>query len=246
MPVIRQSKLVGVLYLENNIATGAFTPQHIKVLDLLSSQAAISIENARLYENVRKARQKVRNLLDTTNEGFWQIDVRGVTVDVNSEMCAILGRSRDEIVGHSIFEFGDEENSNITRDQKELLKRQEKCTFEAAVIRPDGTRVDCLIKATILHDDENAGSFSMVTDITERKRAEEKVRILNAELEQRVMDRTHELNLTLEDVKKANARIMESIRYAKMIQQSMLPNQTQVKSWLPDSFIIWEPRDVIG
>ncbi|MFA6009847.1 MAG: AAA family ATPase, partial [Desulfobacteraceae bacterium] len=246
MPVIRQSKLVGVLYLENNIATGAFTPQRIKVLDLLSSQAAISIENARLYENVRKARQKVRNLLDTANEGFWQIDVRGITVDVNSEMCAILGRSRDEIVGHSIFEFGDEENSNITRDQKELLKKQEKCTFEAAVIRPDGTKVDCLIKATILHDDENAGSFSMVTDITERKRAEEKVRILNAELEQRVMDRTHELNLTLEDVKKANAHIMESIRYAKMIQQSMLPNQTQVKSWLPDSFIIWEPRDVIG
>lgn len=246
MPVIRQSKLVGVLYLENNIATGAFTPERVKVLDLLASQAAISIENARLYENVSQARQKVLNLLETANEGFWQIDNKGITVDVNSEMCAILGRSRDEIVGQSIFKFSDEENSNITRSQKDLLKQQKKCTFEATVIRPDGTRVDCLVKATILHDKENSGSFSMVTDITERKRAEEEVRTLNAELEQRVLDRTHELNLTLDDVKKANYHIMESIRYAKMIQQSMLPNQTQLTSWLPDSFIIWEPRDIIG
>ncbi|MFA6009854.1 MAG: AAA family ATPase [Desulfobacteraceae bacterium] len=246
MPVIRQSKLVGVLYLENNIATGAFTPERVKVLDLLASQAAISIENARLYENVRQARQKVLNLLETANEGFWQIDNKGVTMDVNSEMCTILGRSRDEIVGHSVFEFGDEENSNIARSQQGILKHQKKCTYEVVVIRPDGTRVDCLIKATILHDDENAGSFSMVTDITERKRAEEKVRTLNSELEQRVLDRTRELNLTLEDVKKANSHIMESIRYAKMIQQSMLPNQTQLTSWLPDSFIIWEPRDIIG
>ncbi|MBU1169964.1 MAG: AAA family ATPase [Proteobacteria bacterium] len=246
MPVIRQSKLVGVLYLENNIATGAFTPDRVNVLDLLASQAAISIENAKMYENVRQARQKVLNLLETANEGFWQVDNKGVTVDVNSEMCSILGRLRDEIIGHSVFEFSDEENASITRSQKDILNQQKKCEFEVAVIRPDGSRVECLVKATILYDGENSGWFSMVTDITERKRAEEKVRTLNAELEQRVLDRTRELNMTLEDVKIANSHIMESIRYAKMIQQSMLPNQTQLKSWLPDSFIIWEPRDIIG
>ncbi|MBU1168621.1 MAG: AAA family ATPase [Proteobacteria bacterium] len=246
LPVIRQSKLVGVLYLENNIAVGAFTPDRVEVLALLSSQAAISIENARLYENVRRAREHVHNLLETANEGFWQIDHEGMTRDVNPEMCLILGRPREEIVGHSFFEFVDEKNIASALSQRGDLKHQKKSIYEAALIRPDGTTVDCLFKATSIHEGENPGSFAMVTDITERKRAEEEIKTLNAELELRVMVRTKELNLTLEKVEKANTHIMESIRYAKMIQQSLLPNLNQVKTWLPNSFFIWEPRDIIG
>jgi class 3 adenylate cyclase len=49
MPLLTQGKLIGILYLENNLATGAFTPQRLEVLNLLSAQAAISIENARFY-----------------------------------------------------------------------------------------------------------------------------------------------------------------------------------------------------
>lgn len=51
-PIIRQGKLIGILYLENNLTTEAFTPERLQVLQLLSSQAAISIENARLYNDL--------------------------------------------------------------------------------------------------------------------------------------------------------------------------------------------------
>ncbi|MEW6493592.1 MAG: ATP-binding protein, partial [Cyanobacteriota bacterium] len=51
-PLLNQGKLIGILYLENNLTTGAFTPARLQVLNLLSSQAAISIENARLYTNL--------------------------------------------------------------------------------------------------------------------------------------------------------------------------------------------------
>ena len=53
-PIVSQNKLLGVLYLENNIIPGAFTPARLKILQLLSSQVAISIENANLYENLSK------------------------------------------------------------------------------------------------------------------------------------------------------------------------------------------------
>ena len=49
LPLIKQAKLVGVLYLENNVAASVFTPARIAVLKLLASQAAISLENAQLY-----------------------------------------------------------------------------------------------------------------------------------------------------------------------------------------------------
>jgi len=52
VPLIEQNKLISIIYLENNLATGAFTPDRLAVLQILSSQAAISIENAQLYANL--------------------------------------------------------------------------------------------------------------------------------------------------------------------------------------------------
>jgi predicted ATPase/serine phosphatase RsbU (regulator of sigma subunit)/tRNA A-37 threonylcarbamoyl transferase component Bud32 len=51
-PLINQGQLVSIIYLENNLTTGAFTPERLEVLKILSAQAAISIENARLYQTL--------------------------------------------------------------------------------------------------------------------------------------------------------------------------------------------------
>ena len=55
LPLLHQRKLIGVLYAENNLAPGAFTPQRVELLRLLSAQAAISLEIAALYANLREA-----------------------------------------------------------------------------------------------------------------------------------------------------------------------------------------------
>jgi predicted ATPase/signal transduction histidine kinase len=60
LPLVKQSKLVGALYLENNLTSHAFTPGRIAVLELLASQAAISLENAVLYSNLQQAEEKLR------------------------------------------------------------------------------------------------------------------------------------------------------------------------------------------
>ncbi|MBW4546311.1 MAG: AAA family ATPase [Symplocastrum torsivum CPER-KK1] len=54
-PIVHQGKLIGILYLENNLTTSAFTLERLKVLQLLSSQAAISLENARLYNDLEES-----------------------------------------------------------------------------------------------------------------------------------------------------------------------------------------------
>jgi signal transduction histidine kinase/DNA-binding NarL/FixJ family response regulator len=53
-PIIHQGKLIGILYLENRLIAGAFTPERLEILQLLSSQAAISLENARLYNDLEE------------------------------------------------------------------------------------------------------------------------------------------------------------------------------------------------
>ncbi len=53
LPLVKQATLTGVLYLENSLASHVFTPSRIAVLKLLASQAAISLENAHLYTDLR-------------------------------------------------------------------------------------------------------------------------------------------------------------------------------------------------
>ena len=67
-----------------------------------------------------------------------------------------------------------------------------------------------------------------------------------ATLEKKVEERTEELNSSLKQVETANNHIMSSLRYAGLIQLSILPNQTKVEEWLPSSFIFWRPRDIVG
>jgi len=62
LPVLRHSQMVALLYLENNITPAVFTPDRIKILIFLASQAAISLENARLYENVIQNEKQLRKM----------------------------------------------------------------------------------------------------------------------------------------------------------------------------------------
>ncbi|MEH2280704.1 MAG: AAA family ATPase [Nostoc sp.] len=59
IPIINQSKLMGILYLENSLTTGAFTRDRVEVLKLLTTQAAISLENALLYKNLAQANESL-------------------------------------------------------------------------------------------------------------------------------------------------------------------------------------------
>ena len=64
-PIINQGKLIGSVYLENNLTTNAFTSDRIEVLRILCSQAAISIENALLYDYLEKANQQLEDYSHT-------------------------------------------------------------------------------------------------------------------------------------------------------------------------------------
>ncbi|MBW4614757.1 MAG: AAA family ATPase [Desmonostoc vinosum HA7617-LM4] len=62
-PLLYQGKIIGILYLENNLTEGAFTTDRLELLRLLSSQIAIAIENAQLYKNLQKFNQNLEQLV---------------------------------------------------------------------------------------------------------------------------------------------------------------------------------------
>ncbi|SES16002.1 serine/threonine protein kinase and signal transduction histidine kinase with GAF sensor [Gracilibacillus ureilyticus] len=77
LPIIYQDKLVAVLYMENNQSTHIFTQERLSILTLITSQAAVSIENAYLYADLEEKVRKRTKLLNETNQAL---------TDVNQEL----------------------------------------------------------------------------------------------------------------------------------------------------------------
>jgi predicted ATPase/signal transduction histidine kinase len=75
LPIFKEQAVIGVLYLENNLATRAFTPGRVAVLDFLASQAAIWLENARLYSELRRSETWLREaqFLSATGSFYWHV-----------------------------------------------------------------------------------------------------------------------------------------------------------------------------
>ncbi|MBE9039776.1 AAA family ATPase [Oscillatoriales cyanobacterium LEGE 11467] len=82
-PILNQGRSIGILYLENNLSAEAFTSERVEVLNLLCSQAAISIENARLYEQSQAANNMLQKSLDELQNAQLQL--------VQSEKMSALG-----------------------------------------------------------------------------------------------------------------------------------------------------------
>jgi len=134
-------------------------------------------ERKKAEQAVKESEERLKTILETTHEGFWMIDNETRTIDVNNAMCELLGRSRKQILGKKVFDFLDDENKAILSDQMQLREQGRGSAYEIAYLRPDGSRVPCILSGTPLLDPagRKIGSFAMVTDITERKKAEEEL-----------------------------------------------------------------------
>src|SRR5712671_6757418 len=102
LPVVKQTKLIGVLYLENNLASHVFTPARISVLELLASQAAISLENAHLYNDLGEREARIRRLVDSNIIGIMIGDSRGRIIETNNAFLDMLGYCREDLISGRI------------------------------------------------------------------------------------------------------------------------------------------------
>lgn len=137
-------------------------------LDILVTLLRNREELERRDRRLRDSEAWLRTLYETANEGIWVIDTTTLTTDLNPAMARILGRDREAVVGHAVFEFVDETNAAILQDQMRHRQRGETGSYEIAFSRPDGRLVLCLMNASPLYDSEGTriGSFAMVADLT--------------------------------------------------------------------------------
>jgi PAS domain S-box-containing protein len=138
-------------------------------------------------EAIRESRERLDTILKTTAQGFWLNDPDDNMMEVNEAMCEILGLAKEEVIGSNFFNFLDEENKEIVRQQNLMRKKGIHSMYEISLMRSDGQQVPCLMNASPLLDKDGnvVGSFGMTTKIAERKKMEEETNRLLAETQQR-------------------------------------------------------------
>jgi PAS domain S-box-containing protein len=189
LPLIKQRKLVGVLYLENNLAPGVFTSSRLATLELIASQAAISLEQARLYaqlsqensdrrraeEALRASEQRLQDIIDHTTAVIFVKDLELRYLLINREYERRYRIHREEIRGKSDFDIHSREVAEAVRaNDRRVIEAGEPSQFEEVVPTADGKRVYLAVKFLL---GDRAGKpyavCGIATDITDLKRAEE-------------------------------------------------------------------------
>jgi PAS domain S-box-containing protein len=198
VPLVKQSKLIGVLYLENNLASHVFTPARISVLELLASQAAISLENARLYNDLQEREARIRRLVDSNIVGIVIWNVRGRIIEANQAFLDMVGYAREDLVSGRLrwteltpaeWRDADEEAGAELKVVGTLPPR------EKEYFRKDGSRVPVLVARALFEWKADEG-VAFIIDMTDRKQAEEKLRASEQRLLEAQMALAHANRVT--------------------------------------------------
>ena len=179
LPLMKQAELVGALYLENNLTPCAFTTTRITVLELLASQAAISLENARLYNDLREREARIRRLVDSNIVGIMIWDIQGQIIEANDAFLRIVGHCREDLTSGRLRWMDLTPAEWLDRDERQRMPELRVTgilqPFEKEYIRKDGSRVPVLIGLATFEETGKQG-VAFVLDLTERKQAEEALR----------------------------------------------------------------------
>lgn len=237
-PLINQGKLSGILYLENNLTTGAFTPDRLEVLKLLSSQAAISLENAQLYVALRENEKRLTQFLEAMPIGVFAVNAKGEPYYANQSAQKILGKGI--VTGATAEQLTETYQAYLAgtdklypTEQQPLLKALagEITTTDDIEIHQDDQTIPLEVSATPVFDEKGQIVYAISTfqDITQRKQAEadrvqftqelafknlslervkDELQGYSWTLEQKVSERTQELSQTLDILKATQAELI--------------------------------------
>ncbi|OAB63330.1 hypothetical protein AY599_23220 [Leptolyngbya valderiana BDU 20041] len=204
-PLVHQGHLKGIVYLENNLSAGAFTRQRLEIVRLLSAQAAISLENALLYQQledysrtleakveertaeIEKQKIFLRRVIDTDTNSIFVKDKEGRFILANRAVAEFYGTTPEDLIGKSDYDFvSDREDAErFQAIDRRVIETQKTEIIEEIFTNTEGvTEYFQSIKTPLLLEENLEESelepllLGVAVNITERKQAE--IEIQNA------------------------------------------------------------------
>ena len=187
LPILHRGEVTGAVYVEHRWLTGVFTSQRVEVLNLLASQAAISIENARLYADLHTTRDEYRALYDNAIEGLFRINGEGQLISANPMLAELLGFAELSALMSEYRDLIERVFHNKQAAQQflsQLEERQFVSAFEAQAVKQNGETFWMALTARLSSDSEMGdyidGSVVDISERMEREQADKQLQIAEA------------------------------------------------------------------
>jgi PAS domain S-box-containing protein len=235
LPLLNQSKLVGVLYLENQLATGVFTPDRSQVLNLLSTQAAIAIENARLYSKLRESESRMAQFLEAVPVGIAVVDATGRPYYFNQQATQLLGKGVDpsltpERLAEVYQTYLAGTNQKYPTEKMPIVQALsgKRTRVDDVEIHQSNAIISIEVCGTPVFDEQGNVVYAIAAfqDITERKQAEKLLADYNQTLEQQVTERTLLLSQEIEERQRVEIALRQSEE-----QRRLTMDFTHIGTW---------------
>jgi len=175
LPLTVQDRAVGALSVQSRRAN-AFTTDDEQLLTTIAAEAAIAIENTRLYQDLHASRDRYRTLIESAKDAILIESEDDDILEVNMQACRLLGYSREELLRMKASELqAPEVRGRPGGVIKSELARSNQ-VFETMALHRDGTRIPVEVSIARIGNNGKGPALAIVRDITERKRAEEALR----------------------------------------------------------------------
>jgi PAS domain S-box-containing protein len=187
LPIVNQTKLVGVLFLENNLTPCAFTPDRVAVLELLASQAAISLENAGLYWDLQRSEAFLAQGERICKTGIfgWNVSSGEIYWSEGTYKIFEYNRPAKPTLEMAFQRFHPDDRDFVRQTLDRAASEKTDFNMEHRLLMPDGVVKHVHVIGRALQT--SSGDLEFVgagTDVTAVKLAEEKIRQSESELRQ--------------------------------------------------------------
>ncbi|MEH2291942.1 AAA family ATPase [Nostoc sp.] len=177
LPIARQSKLLGILYLENNLISSAFTQEKLSVLEILTVQIAISLENAHLYQGLEDSQAQLNLALKSAQIGVWSWDIVNDRLDWDEQIYQLFGLTPETFAGTSkaiLDRLHPDDRELLAQSLSRAINDRVEHNLEYRIIQDDGSirYLACRGKAFFNEAGKPTHMSGVVLDITARKQSE--------------------------------------------------------------------------
>jgi PAS domain S-box-containing protein len=175
VPILVREELWGIIIFSMVTVEREWEEEEIEALQIAASMLGTAIERHEAEEALRESEGLWRNLVETMPQGFGMRDENSVSTYANATFCQMLGYRPEEIIGHNLDDFLSEASRIQLREQLNKQKEGRPSNYELVWIAKDGHEVPTIVSPRPILDTDGdfKGSFAVITDITELKRAEE-------------------------------------------------------------------------